>query len=110
MKEDNDIEDCNKITNMNISMGEIILFSEGNYSDYGYCGRVIFTMNCNLNLLVRIYRSETNKENKTYSDQVAKFPSWLVAKGFCVPLESREIWLGEYDEFFQDFIKEKKDA
>lgn len=91
--------------NTKVSQGEVIFFSHGAYSDYSYCGEVIFTKDCDLAEQAIEYRKSTNLEGDSCSDQISSFSGWLVGQGFCLPLECREIRLGEYGSFDDDFIK-----
>ena len=86
-----------------VSTGEIIFFSDGCYSDYGYCGKVVFIKDCDLSELLAIYHAaqkELYEKTDDYSDKPSAngFVSWLCAGQLCVTIEAREIHLGEYGE------------
>lgn len=79
--------------NMKINMGEIITFSTGEYSDYGYCGTVIFTKNVDLIKFV-----QTEFVGKSYRELIIEdIASALVARELALPLQTREIYLGNWD-------------
>lgn len=76
--------------------GEIILFSSGEYSDYGYRGQVIFTKDCELKEARDTYKAHCKKTKE--SADPGGFVTFLCALEFCVPLQCREIHLGSYGE------------
>lgn len=81
------------VTNQ-VKIGEIILFSEGCYSDYGYCGKVVFIKDCDLLKSKSDFLISHDKQEWGFQ---SLFVTWLVANQICMPLECREIHLGEYE-------------
>lgn len=84
-----------KHTNHQVGRGEVIMFSCGHYSDYSYCGEVIFTRDCDLAEQLKTYKKDhPDAAGPIYHN----FITWLVAEGFCLPLECREISIGTYGD------------
>jgi hypothetical protein len=86
--------------NLEIAAGEVINLSEGEYSDYGYAGNVVFRHSCNLETLAfewmrSIYDEAVNTD--WYNGLgIAPFIAWLIVEGHAVPFECREIHVGSY--------------
>lgn len=80
--------------NYKVAMGEIINFSYGEYSDYSYCGNVVFLKDCDLVEVKNLYKKFII-ESKGYPD-TSGFVTWMVSKEYCVQISCREIHLGSY--------------
>lgn len=83
-----------------VRMGEVIAFSGGEYSDYSYCGLVVFRKACDLMEAKEAFKKftiATMTDGYCESDR-STFVTWLVANEYCLPLEEREIHLGSYGE------------
>jgi len=85
--------------NLIVSMGEIINLTTGEYSDFGYVGNFVFIKKCDLALLAQEYCKEKNK----WDADMNAFGTWLVSQQYCVPVDNRDIHLGEYSEFSPEF-------
>ena len=86
--------------NLEIDAGEVINLSEGEYSDYGYVGSMVFRHSCNLETLTfewmrSIYDEAVNTEWYD-GGKSAAFIAWLVVEGHAVPFECRDIHIGDY--------------
>ena len=86
--------------NLKVKKGEIILFSSGQYSDYSYCGEIIFIKDCDL---VDFVQKNFIGKNRFEGYCETDLASCLVANEYALPLQSREIHLGAYGCFDDDF-------
>lgn len=93
--------------NLKIKKGEVILLTTGEYSDYGIRGQLVFIKDCNLKAYVK---SKVDGKEQYTADcpEPEHIPSNLVADGYALPLEYREIHLGDYGNFHEDFEVEYK--
>lgn len=72
--------------NLNIQAGEVIVFTEGAYSDYGICGSAVATKAFNVG-------EEVGEFNKTREGAEDRIIAHLIAKGLIIPVAHREIYL-----------------
>lgn len=80
-----------------VKAGEVINFSQGCYSDYGYCGNVVIRKDfdlMNAKEEFKIFCKDLDEWNICASE----FVTWMVTNLYVAPMESREIHLGEYSE------------
>ena len=82
--------------------GTAIMFSSGEYSDYGPCGCIVTIKDCDLVTLVKEYRAAKDEEADP-----DRFASWLVASGYAMPAELEEVHLGSYGEFHGSLLREQ---
>jgi len=82
--------------------GTIVLFEEGEYSDFGYCGQVVTLQTLDLKAAAAEWREELGKDEN--GDDVADnwdhgpddFVAHLIAKQICAPLECQTVHIGSY--------------
>ena len=75
--------------------GKAILFTAGEYSDFGTCGAVVTQKECDLLELAEAYCNERRGTGDDYIDG-SGFVAWLVTNGWAFPAEIQEVWLGSY--------------
>jgi hypothetical protein len=80
-------------------MGSILIFSTGEYSDYGLSGFVVTLKECDLRKLAAEYRDNYEPEDKWDKPRPEGFAGWLIAKGYAMPVEASEVHLGSYGDF-----------
>ena len=82
--------------------GSVMVFTTGSYSDYGIRGFLVAIQDCDLPRLAQ----EMANGKDAYMDDDARpdnFPSWLVAKGYALPIDHSEVHLGEYSDWANGF-------
>lgn len=82
--------------NYKLNRGEIITFSTGEYSDYGYNGSVIMLEDVDLAEFIKEHFIGLDVYGAGEIDTVA---SHLIAKQKALPLENREVHIGTYGRF-----------
>lgn len=82
--------------------GKIILFSEGRYSDYGYCGNVVTIAELNIKQAIDDYKAQYKPKDKWDTPEPSSFVAWLCATQKCVEIDAREIHLGSYGDLRDD--------
>jgi hypothetical protein len=93
-------------TNLKFSKGEVIVFTEGEYSDYGIVGFAVALQDFDMGEQAREYVQETGRSE--YGDYFKQSPGlsfipWLVIKQLIMPEEYRDIHIGSYGRFNSDF-------
>ena len=86
------------------SRGSILVFSTGEYSDYGIVGFLVAVKNLNLKKLVKQYQLEFVPVNDWDIARPEDFPSWLVSKELAMPIDNSKIRLGNYGDFEDDLL------
>lgn len=91
--------------NLKIEAGEPVVFSTGEYSDYGYGASLVFRKTCDLEALAAEYgracrEGLRNGSIDKWGDQIGPqgFEAWLVCEGHAVPFTLREIHIGGYGQ------------
>lgn len=79
--------------------GTIILFSEGVYSDFGYCGEVRLLMDLDVKKVEKEYRAAhvLVKQNEYDEPSQSGYVGWLIRTGIAEPLECQQVHLGDYN-------------
>lgn len=88
---------------MKVDAGEILAFSEGEYSDYGYRGHVVAIKDFDLGQMMRQHISERIEQYAEEYSPTDGFETFLVASGVVVPLTCREVHIGSYGNVDPDF-------
>jgi hypothetical protein len=88
--------------------GTCLVFTSGEYSDFGMRGILVTIKDCDLPALAQLYaKTERNKAIKAkapwFDVQMVDFPSWLVAKGHAMPADAQTVHLGSYSKFEPEF-------
>jgi hypothetical protein len=78
--------------------GTILLLSEGEYSDFGYCGQLVTLKTCHLADLIDAYRAARTLENPDIHQGPSDFVAWLITTEHAAPLQYSEAHLGDYGE------------
>lgn len=78
--------------------GDIVAFSSGEYSDYGYVGHVVITRRCDMCNLVQEFKDNFIPEYDGDDPSHDGFVSWLVITGRAVPFSPTEVHLGSYGQ------------
>lgn len=73
--------------------GTIVLFSEGEYSNFGYCGEVVTLQDLDLDAAIAEF-----KDGKEYERGPSDFIAHLVATQVVAPLDCSTVHLGSYGE------------
>lgn len=82
--------------------GTIVLFSEGQYSDFGYCGQVVTLCDLDLRAEVNSWRIALGKDEDgnwiadNYDHGPDVFVAHLIASQVCAPLECSTVHIGSY--------------
>lgn len=76
--------------------GKIILFSSGEYSDFGYCGHIVTLQDIDLSELVGIYQTSIGIGKRGYSSP-SRFVAWLCAQQYVAEINATEFYLGGYE-------------
>ena len=81
--------------NVELQAGKLIVFSSGEYSDYGYHGAYVCLQSVSHEDIVNL-QDEVNKSEE-YCKQ-SLFQSACIRKGWLAQIELREIHLGSYGD------------
>lgn len=85
--------------NLDIKAGELVVFSEGEYSDYGYGGSFVMLQDISQEEMLRI-AAETNAaadaDDDNYFNRSGMFVAALIRGGYLASINLREIHLGSY--------------
>lgn len=85
--------------------GIVLLFSVGEYSDFGYCGQLVTLTECDLPALAQQYVAAHNpKDEWDDKPRCEDFASWLVANGHCAPLACETVHIGSYGDFEEELV------
>ncbi|TKD50181.1 hypothetical protein [Sphingomonas baiyangensis] len=76
--------------------GKIVLFSEGEYSDYGYCGHVVTLQECDFAALAEDYKKAFKAKDDWDRAEPSSFVAWLCARQYCAEINVNEVYLGAY--------------
>lgn len=77
--------------------GHVIVFTEGEYSDYRLSGFIVAAEDIDIIALSKEFTSSRKDYN------ISDFPSWLISKGYGLPIAYREIHIGSYGELEINF-------
>ena len=80
--------------NTKISAGEVIVLTQGSYSDYGIIG--YFVARVDFDLAKALAECFPRVKDRKDFDAREKFLAWLVTTEKLVPVSHREIYIGEY--------------
>lgn len=88
--------------------GTCLVFTTGEYSDFGMCGILVTIKECDLPALAQQYvkteRAKAIKAKAPWFDaELVNFPSWLVANGYAMPADAQTVHLGSYNKFEPEF-------
>jgi hypothetical protein len=86
--------------NTEISAGEIIVLTSGEYSDYGIVGYIVAKINFDIKEAIDLFKQETKDYSECgyINDAHNRFIAWLVITERAVPVEYRELHIGSYCE------------
>lgn len=82
--------------NLEFKAGHLIVFSEGEYSDYGYRGSYVCLQNVSHEEITDLADSIKSEDDRYR--RVDKFESECIKKGWLAIIEIREIHLGSYGD------------
>ena len=86
-----------------IPVGTVVVFSTGEYSDYGYCGMVRVLKPLHADLWENMRTAANVLPDYAQGDeQYRRFDegaaiAWLVAQGYVEEMEYTELHMGDYD-------------
>lgn len=88
--------------------GSVLLFSQGEYSDFSVCGEVVIIKDCELPELVRTYEQQWYDKSEEWerqwnSPEKDGLAGWMIANGWAMPLEASIVHLGNYSSFAPEF-------
>jgi hypothetical protein len=88
--------------------GTCLVFTTGEYSDYGLRGILVTIKECDLPALAQLFaQAEKEKAIKEklgwFNLNIGDFPSWLVANGYAMPADAETVHLGNYNKFEYEF-------
>ena len=82
--------------NLKISKGEVVVLTEGEYSDYGICGYFVAIKDFDMAEQAQLFVKESKLS-------VSDFQAFLIGKELTIPVAHREIHLGNYSKFDDEF-------
>lgn len=86
-------------SNTKLSAGEVIVLTNGEYSSFGIAGYIVSRIDFDLQEAIDLFNQQlTEAERDDIDDPHTKFIAWLVSTERVVPVEHREIHIGNYDE------------
>lgn len=86
--------------NLDLKAGELIVFSEGEYSDYGYQGAFVVLKDAKSDDLLAMAREIQAKEDEEldWARKPDIFVSAVIREGYLAAIDLREIHLGAYGD------------
>jgi hypothetical protein len=96
-----------KPQNLKFAVGEVVVATQGAYSDYSIVGYFVTIKEFDMRPLAAEYAA-IRRAAEEYEENDG-FIGWLVSKELVVPVNYREIYLGEYSRFSKDFEVPQKD-
>lgn len=79
--------------NEKISAGEVIVLTQGEYSDFGIKGYIVATVDFNIKEAIEEFNPTLDEDDW---DKHTKFLAWLIHTEKAVPVKHREIHIGSY--------------
>lgn len=88
--------------------GTCLVFTTGEYSDFGLRGILVTIQDCDLPKLAQIYavkerRKAIKAKTAWFNLEITDFPSWLVSEGYAMPADAQTVHLGSYGRFENEF-------
>lgn len=80
---------------LNFPAGSVITMTTGEYSDFQISAYVVTLKHVDLPALVREFKATHQPEHDHDKPSADRFPSWLIANGYCMPVETTEVQLGD---------------
>lgn len=83
-----------------VKAGKLLVFSCGEYSDYGYIGQFVALRDipwATIQDTADTHQRRYEREDDYYSPQVG-FVADMIAQGFLLEVDMQEIYLGSYGE------------
>jgi hypothetical protein len=90
-------------TNLKVTRGEVIVLTQGEYSDFGIDSFAVALQDFDMGGQAREYAKETGKDSYQNGTWANVFIPWMVIKQLIMPVEYREIYIGTYGTFEPDF-------
>ncbi len=90
-------------TTLKYRRGTALVFTTGEYSDYGISAMLVTIKDCDLPTLAKEYRAGDTNADSYDRGRPEGFGSWLVANGHAMPMEAQSVHLGDYGEFASEF-------
>ena len=86
------------VQNLDIKAGELICFSEGEYSDYGYSGHFVALQDIARSQLWALAQSLRDQEEDggEYGQAKEQYIPCMIANGWLLSINCREIHIGSY--------------
>lgn len=87
------------VQNLDITAGELICFSEGQYSDYGYVGHFVALQDVKRDQLWALAKSLRDQEEAgaiKYGQAKEQLIPSMIANGWLLSINCREIYIGAY--------------
>lgn len=76
------------------SRGTIIIFEEGEYSDFGYCGQVVVLRKLDLRAEVAAWKASVKEDDWDKGPDM--FVADLIARQIVAPLDCQTVHIGSY--------------
>lgn len=89
-----------KRQNLDLKAGSLIVFSEGQYSDYGYRGAYVVLCDVSEAMMkdaVRVTKLQASQLDDSFGS-ISRFEPELIRRGWLATIDLREIYLGSYGE------------
>jgi hypothetical protein len=84
-------------------VGSILMLECGEYSNRCTLGVFVVINECNLPKLAKEYIGEAKDADWI---EIQEFPSWLIVKGYLLPVNAQMINLGSHYSFSEELVKE----
>jgi hypothetical protein len=78
--------------------GTILLFEEGAYSDFSYCGQLVTLKPLNLPGAIQEFKDTYEPKNDWDKPEPDKFVAWLCLTQRCAQLECQTVHIGSYGD------------
>jgi hypothetical protein len=91
--------------------GTPIVFTEGEYSDFGLCGSIVTIQDCDMKKIVKEYLAQgvgASQDNYWISTiEPSGLVAHMIANGLAMPMNVEEVHLGGYGGFDCEFTMEE---
>lgn len=87
---------------LKFSAGQVIVFSQGEYSDYSIGGFLVATRALDLPALAQEMANGKNEHSDPDADPY-NFPAWLIKNGYAMPIDHSVVHVGDYSRWAPEF-------
>lgn len=87
-------------------VGTVLIFTSGEYLDFGLAGELVTIKDCDLKALAQecqnFYEAKESEDRFVFGSAHNNFASWLVANGHAMPLDCTTVHIGDYSEWDEE--------